>query len=238
MYEPNVYTYICTLITITINMLVNCKAISLFILAFGILVFYTICTIPSYAQLLQPGGSDKLSPAQVPSSSSSSLTQLPPSKIHGVKITSPVEGQQVPISKDLGISGTSLANATSQCQISVGVNRIKPYQNATAAGPGGATDYSKWNFVLTPKYTTIKEGPNNKITARYSCNISNPNLESFDSVNVTGITTPTTPTTPTTTNITKQIPQQQQPVAGGNQTSTSTTTTPPPPSPSGIPGLP
>ena len=234
MYEPNVYTYICTLITITINMLVNCKAISLFILAFGILVFYTICTIPSYAQLLQPGGSDKLSPAQVPSSSSSSsLTQLPTSKIHGVKITSPVEGQQVPISKDLGISGTSLANATSQCQISVGVNRIKPYQNATAAGPGGATDYSKWNFVLTPKYTTIKEGPNNKITARYSCNISNPNLESFDSVNVTGITTPTTPTT---TNITKQIPQQQQPVAGGNQTSTSTTTTPP--SPSGIPGLP
>jgi hypothetical protein len=213
-------------------MLVNCKAISLFILAFGILVFYTIYTIPSYAQLLQPGGSDKLSPAQVPSSSSSSLTQLP-SKIHGVKITSPVEGQQVPISKDLGISGTSLANATSQCQISVGVNRIKPYQNATAAGPGGATDYSKWNFVLTPKYTTIKEGPNNKITARYSCNISNPNLESFDSVNVTGITTPTTPTT---TNITKQIPQQQQPVAGGNQTSNSTTTTPP--SPSGIPGLP
>jgi hypothetical protein len=172
-----------------------------------------------------------LSPAQVPSSSSSSsLTQLPTSKIHGVKITSPVEGQQVPISKDLGISGTSLANATSQCQISVGVNRIKPYQNATAAGPGGATDYSKWNFVLSPKYTTIKEGPNNKITARYSCNISNPNLESFDSVNVTGITTPTT------TNITKQIPQQQQPVAGGNQTSTSTTTTPP--SPSGIPGLP
>ena len=235
MYEPNVYTYICTLITITINMLVNCKAITLFILAFGILVFYTICTIPSYAQLLQPGGSDKLSPAQVPSSSSSSLTQLPTSKIHGVKITSPVEGQQVPISKDLGISGTSLANATSQCQISVGVNRIKPYQNATAAGPSGATDYSKWNFVLTPKYTTIKEGPSNKITARYSCNISNPNLESFDSVNVTGITTPTTPTT---TNITKQIPQQQQqqPVAGGNQTSTSTTTTPP--SPSGIPGLP
>ena len=213
-------------------MLVNCKAITLFILAFGILVFYTICTIPSYAQLLQPGGSDKLSPAQVPSSSSSSLTQLPPTKIHGVKITSPVEGQQVPISKDLGISGTSLANATSQCQISVGVNRIKPYQNATAAGPGGAADYSKWNFVLTPKYTTIKEGPNNKITARYSCNISNPNLESFDSVNVTGITTPTTPTT---TNITKQIPQQQQqqPVAGGNQTSTT-----PPSSPSGIPGLP
>jgi hypothetical protein len=210
-------------------MLVNFRALKLFILAFGILVFYTVCTIPSYAQLLQPGGSDKLSPTQVPSSS----TPLPPSKIHGVKITSPIEGQQVPIGKDLGISGTSLANVTSQCQISIGVNRIKPYQNATAAGPGGATDYSKWNFVLTPKYTTIKEGPNNKITARYSCNISNPNLESFDSVNVTGITTPTT------TNITKQIPQQQiqhqqqQPVTGGNETSTTT-----PPSPSGIPGLP
>ena len=162
-------------------------------------------------------------------------TQLPP-KLHAVKITSPTKGQQVPIGKNLTISGTSLGNATSHCQVSVIGNGIKPYQPATAAGPGGATDYSKWNFVLTPKYTTIKEGPNNKITARYSCNISNPNLEAFDSVNVTGITTPTTPTT---TNITKQIPQQQQqqqPVAGGNQTSTSNTTTPP--SPSGIPGLP
>jgi len=44
--------------------------------------------------------------------------------------------------------------------------RVKPYQNATAAGLGGAADYSKWNFGLASKYTIIKQG-NNRITAKY-----------------------------------------------------------------------
>jgi hypothetical protein len=70
--------------------------------------------------------------------------------------------------------------------VSVRVNWIKPYQPATAAGPGGATDYSKWNFVLTSKYTVIKEGPNNKITAKYTCR-DNPCIRAFYSANVTGI---------------------------------------------------
>ena len=49
--------------------------------------------------------------------------------------------------------------------VSVIVNNVKPYQNTTAAGSGGAADYSKWNFVLTSKYTTIKPGQN-KITSK------------------------------------------------------------------------
>ena len=49
------------------------------------------------------------------------------------------------------------------------VNGVKPYQNATATGPGGASDYSKWNFTLTSKYTLIKEGVN-KIVAKFSWN--------------------------------------------------------------------
>src|ERR671930_589943 len=115
-------------------------------------------------------------------------TQLPP-KLHAVKITSPTKGQQAPIGKNLTITGTSLGNATSHCRVSVIGNGIKPYQPATAAGSGGATDYSKWNFVLTPKYTTIKEGPNNKITAKYTCS-NNPSAISYYSVNVTGTGTP------------------------------------------------
>ena len=75
--------------------------------------------------------------------------------IHAVNIISPTKGQQIPIGKDLIISGTSLANASSNCQIIVGLNNIKPYRPATGNGPGGAQDYSKWSFVLTHKYAKL-----------------------------------------------------------------------------------
>ena len=111
-------------------------------------------------------------------------------KLHTVKITSPAKGQQIPAAKNLTVSGITTDGA-SHCQVSVIVNGVKPYQPATGAGPRGPADYSKWNFVLTSKYTTIKLGPNNKITAKYSC--SNPKGISFYSVTVTGVGAPTTP---------------------------------------------
>ena len=120
--------------------------------------------------------------------SSSSLTPSSQSAAAKVKITSPTKGQQVSVGKDLTISGTSTDNATpssSDCKISVIVNKVRPYQPATPVGPGGAADYSKWNFALTSKYTTIKPGQN-RITARYEC-ANNPNTTSFYSVNITGV---------------------------------------------------
>ncbi len=103
--------------------------------------------------------------------------QTPPpssiTKLQTVKITSPTKSQQVPIGENLavfGITGTAVGStALSQCQVFVIANSVKPYQPATGTGPGGAADYSKWNFVLTSKYTTIKSGPDNKITAKYIC---------------------------------------------------------------------
>src|SRR5690348_3366200 len=125
---------------------------------------------------------------EVPPPSSSSVHRL-----HAVKITSPIRGQQVPSGNNsLTISGTSIANATSHCQISVLVNDVWPYQPATHTGPGGASDYSQWIFVLNSKYTTIKPGLDNKITARYTCR-DNPAAISFYSVNITGVGTTTTP---------------------------------------------
>jgi hypothetical protein len=138
--------------------------------AFGILIFTHWSNVGAYAQNRT---------AAVNGTSSSS--QQPISK---VKITSPTRGQQLPVRKDLTISGTSMDDATSNCQVSVIVNKVKPYQNATAAGSGGAADYSKWNFVLTSKYTTIKSG-DNRITARYEC-VNDPASKGFSSVNVTG----------------------------------------------------
>src|ERR671933_504357 len=146
--------------------------------AFGILIFTVWSNVGAYAQ--------NRTAAAVNGTSSSSSSQ----HVSKIKITSPTRGQQVPVGKNLAVSGTSMDNATANCQVSVIVNNVKPYQNATAAGTGGATDYSKWNFVLTSKYTTIKPG-DNRITSKYEC-ASNPDANSFSSVNITGISSTAT----------------------------------------------
>lgn len=111
-----------------------------------------------------------------------------PSKLHAIRITSPVRGQDVPVGKTLlvsGISTTGNATASSNCHVSIIVNGIKPYQNASGIGPKGQNDYSKWTFLLIPKYTTIKQGAN-KITSKFSCG-NNANLVSYYGLNVTGV---------------------------------------------------
>jgi hypothetical protein len=50
---------------------------------------------------------------------------------------------------------------------------------------GGNSDYSKWSFILSSAYTTIKPGQN-KITAKFAC-ANNPSVASHYSVNVTGV---------------------------------------------------
>ncbi|HEU4824211.1 MAG TPA: hypothetical protein VFS97_12365 [Nitrososphaeraceae archaeon] len=125
----------------------------------------------------------------------------------GVKIISPVKGQEVLITtatstlisttatsnnvnNNLIVSGTSTGDANTECKVSVIVNNVKPYQPAVGTGPAGTNDYSSWNFLLNSSYASIKEGPNNKITSKLECS---PNLTKWYSVNVTGI--PSTITT-------------------------------------------
>jgi hypothetical protein len=84
--------------------------------------------------------SNSISSSSPSSSSSSSSSITSPPKLHAVKIISPAKGQQVPIGKDLTISGISIYTVNSGCQITVTVNRVKPAQVATAGGPGGADD--------------------------------------------------------------------------------------------------
>ena len=100
-----------------------------------------------------------------------------------LRITFPTKGQKVPVGK-IVVSGTSSANATNHCTVSLNINGIKPYQNVTPTGHNGPRDYSKWTFTVTPRYAVVKEGFN-KITAKYSC--PNMNLTRFYSVNVTGV---------------------------------------------------
>jgi hypothetical protein len=152
--------------------------------AFGILLFALWSNVGAYAQ--------NKTAAAVNATSSSSSSPKPSSSqqhISKIKITSPTRGQQVPVGKDLAVSGTSIDNATAKCEVSVIVNNVKPYQPAiSTVGPGrtgGAADYSKWKFDITSKYTTIKPGQN-RIVAKFECE-DNPALKSFTSVNVTGV---------------------------------------------------
>lgn len=104
--------------------------------------------------------------------------------IPGIKIKSHYQGQQVPVG-ELSVSGVSTDNATSPCQVYLDWNDLKPFQNATAVGPDGENDYSKWSFEYTKGYHIIEEG-NNELTAKVSCG-DNLSLTKYNSLNVTGV---------------------------------------------------
>jgi hypothetical protein len=111
-----------------------------------------------------------------------------------VEITSPLQGQQIPITgrtnnSSLNIIGTSTDNSTPNCQVSVIANSLWPYQPAMATGPGGADDYSMWNVTLDPTYylRSFKEGEDNEIVAKLSCLGEPNNTNKWSSFNVTGV---------------------------------------------------
>ena len=168
----------------------NAGAITL--IAFGIIISSTLVNVYGQAvkspfpqfPMIPPSNTSGTKVTTTKPSPSQSHTLSSTSISHGVRITSPSKGQQIPVGI-LTIKGTSRDNASSDCHVNIIVNGVKPYQNTSAAGHGGSNDYSNWTFTPSPKYTTIKEGAN-KITAKFSCN-SNPALASFYSVNVTGI---------------------------------------------------
>jgi len=151
-----------------------------------------------------------------------------------IRITSPTNGQTVSIGDKLTVSGIWTGNVSrnTPCYVSVIVNNMKPYQNATPAGPNGAKDYSNWHYNVSTKYTAIKEGQN-KITAKLSClqtgisgtnlaNITGPstNLVKWNSVNVTGVSK--SGNNQTTSNSTIHQQQKQDRFkAGGNATAGS-----------------
>jgi hypothetical protein len=113
-----------------------------------------------------------------------------PSNAVSVKITSPATDQKVPVG-GLHISGTSTDNATTDCQVLVDVNDMKPFQKAIATGPDGQNDYSNWSFKYTDAYHLITEG-SNELTAKLSC--SDKDIKpKWHSVNIIGVAKKPTP---------------------------------------------
>jgi hypothetical protein len=116
-----------------------------------------------------------------------SVTTSPPQEeLPEVKITSIEDGDSVPISGNLTISGTSSDDASSACQVTVIANDVKPYQPTIATGSGGPNDYSEWKFTIVSNYTSIKQGEN-EITSKVVCPGSGGELTKWYGVNVTGV---------------------------------------------------
>jgi hypothetical protein len=101
-----------------------------------------------------------------------------------VKITSPHKGQQVGIGHNLTFLGSSNYNASSKCQVSIIVDKKRPYQDTIPIGQG-VDNYSQWKYTLAPAYTVLTEGVN-RVTAKLTCD-ANPTLTKFYSINLTGI---------------------------------------------------
>jgi hypothetical protein len=151
-------------------------------------------------------------------------------ELPSVKIISPTIGQNVSIGSNLTISGISTGTNTSaignnnnnnRCQVSIIVNNIRPYRDATADGPNGSNDYSRWHLTVSPNHSATKEGEN-KITSKLSClpagnsvnstnsTITN-NLVKWYSVNVTGVlTSPSSQVNKNNQTITNATIQHQQ----------------------------
>jgi len=101
-----------------------------------------------------------------------------------VKITNPTPDQQISTNNGtLRISGISSDNSTSNCEISIIANNVKPYQRTV---PNKENDYSSWSFTLNSSYTPIKEGQN-KLTSKISCLAIPANATKWNSVNFTGV---------------------------------------------------
>ena len=104
----------------------------------------------------------------------------------GVKIISPDKGDLVPLNSNnsLVIQGVSKDNVTSDCDVSIIINNVKPYQNVKPTGIQGDNDYSNWQYTVASNYTNINEG-NNKITSKILCLDGPQTLQAYYSVNIT-----------------------------------------------------
>ena len=122
--------------------------------------------------------------AQNQSQSSGNANTTGPPKI-GVKIISPSTNTTVPVGK-LIINGVSSDTTITNCMVSADWNDLKPMQNATAKGPGGARDYSNWTYTYNETYHKITAGIN-ELTSKITCYDDHGNItKKYYSVNVTG----------------------------------------------------
>ena len=143
----------------------------------------------------------------------------------GIKITSPVVNQQVPVG-ELTISGISTDNASIDCTVYADWNDQKPFQKAIPTGLGGENDYSTWTFTYTQNYHLIANGTNN-LTSKISCLTNATNVTKWNSVNVIGDVGLTTPENDTSSREQGTSFEGQNLTTIGNQTNDNNTSAAP-----------
>jgi hypothetical protein len=104
-------------------------------------------------------------------------------KLPSVKIVSPSPGENIGANNTLIFRGVSSDNSSSDCQVSIILNDIRPYQPVV---PIKQDDYSSWTFTLGTSYTAIKDG-DNKATAKITCLGTPANATKWNSINFTGM---------------------------------------------------
>jgi hypothetical protein len=100
-----------------------------------------------------------------------------------VKIAFPSAGENIGADNTLIFKGVSSDNSSSDCQVSIILNDIRPYQPVV---PIKENDYSSWTYTLGTSYTEIKDGYN-KATAKITCPGTPTNATKWNSINFTRI---------------------------------------------------
>ncbi len=103
-------------------------------------------------------------------------------KLPSVKIAYPSPGENIGANNTLIFRGVSSDNSSSDCQVSIILNDIRPYQPVV---PIKEDDYSSWTYTLGTSYTEIKDGYN-KATAKITCVGTPANATKWNSINFTG----------------------------------------------------
>jgi hypothetical protein len=100
------------------------------------------------------------------------------------RMGSPMKNATVPAGQ-LIIHGISSDTLNTDCKVFVDWNDLKPMQNVTAKGPGGANDYSNWTYTYNEIYHNITAGIN-ELTSKITCYDNPSNITSkYYTVNVT-----------------------------------------------------
>ena len=66
------------------------------------------------------------------------------------------------------INGISTDTLQTNCKVFVDWNDLKPMQNVTAIGSGGASDYSNWTYTYNEDYHNVTAGVN-ELTSKITC---------------------------------------------------------------------
>ena len=85
------------------------------------------------------------------------------------------------------VFGSSSDNESANCAVYLDWNNDNAFHQATAAGPGGYSDFSTWIYVVQRKKNHLIVNGTNDLTAKMLCSVDNNfNLTRYNSIKIIG----------------------------------------------------